>query len=461
MRTLDRPMTHYVDSERGTIGREIFCDQEIYDLEQERIFARCWLFIGHESQIPSPGDFFLGRMGEESVIVTRDKQRKIHVLLNSCRHRGNKVCRYDQGNSSIFTCSFHGWAYDSEGKIVALPYHDGGYNDMNKAEWGLWEARVELFHGSIWATWDRSAPSFLEYLGGCDLYLATNFDSLDGAEGAVEILGGIQKWRLPCNWKVPVPDKDRTHAWITHKSVADVGYGLTGGSLASMGGGFARQAPPEDQGSNGNRQRQRRQEYCFSFPEGHTGGTVIPSGDERPPGLGAAGWLDTPIAREYIEHAWNERKKKFGKMAALYDVGPAIFPNMGFFGGIRVMHPQGPMMTELWTYHLVDRNAPQEVKDAIQANLQWFGPAGMTQSDDMENWHNLTLASKGPIAKHIPYNYQMRISEPPIHGPTEFGLPGLMTPLLSDENHRRYYQRWAEMMDAETWADLPQHPSAK
>ncbi len=453
MLATERPMSRYVDLQRGTIGREIFCDQDIYDQEMERIFSRCWLFVGHESQIPKVGDFILGRMGEEQVIVTRDKQNKVQVLLNSCRHRGNIVCRYDQGNQSVFTCTFHGWSYDATGALVALPFHDGGYNEMNKPEWGLLSARVELFHGSIWATWDHKAPSFIDYLGGADMYLATNFDALDGTEGAIEVVGGIQKWRLPANWKVPVPDKDRTHAWITHKSIAEIGHGLTGGPNYSFG---ANAAQP------GAAPRQQRKEYCFAFPEGHTGGLAIPSDDDKGPGLGTVGWVDTPLAREWLEHSWQERKKKMGKMASLYRVGPAIFPNAGFFSGMRIMHPNGPMMMELWTYYFVDRDAPQEIKDAIIANeVLWTGPGGLTQQDDMENWANLTAASKGPIARRLPYNYEMRLSDAPIHGPTEFGLPGLMTPLLSDENHRRYYQRWSELMDAPTWDDLPNHPSAK
>ncbi|MBM3940352.1 MAG: aromatic ring-hydroxylating dioxygenase subunit alpha, partial [SAR202 cluster bacterium] len=64
----------YVDSARGLVSREIYVDEEIYRLEQERVFARVWLFVGHESQIPKPGDYFVGRMGEESVIMTRDRQ---------------------------------------------------------------------------------------------------------------------------------------------------------------------------------------------------------------------------------------------------------------------------------------------------------------------------------------------------------------------------------------------------
>ena len=95
-----------VDTKTGQISREIFVNEQIYAEEQEKIFARAWLFIGHESQIPNPGDYAAARMGEEAVIVTRDKQNRVQVLLNSCRHRGNLVCRYDQGNATIFTCTF-------------------------------------------------------------------------------------------------------------------------------------------------------------------------------------------------------------------------------------------------------------------------------------------------------------------------------------------------------------------
>src|SRR2546425_8511376 len=85
-----------VDVDRGVVSREIFVSDEIYRQEQERVFARAWLFLGHESQIPRPGDFFASSMGEESVIVCRDAGGRVHAFLNSCRHRGMKVCRYDE-----------------------------------------------------------------------------------------------------------------------------------------------------------------------------------------------------------------------------------------------------------------------------------------------------------------------------------------------------------------------------
>ena len=451
MVAIDRGGLRLVDHEGGTVSREIFCNQDIYDQEMAQVFQRSWLFVGHESQIPKPGDFILSRMGEEAVIVTRDRQQQIHVLLNSCRHRGNLVCRYDQGNATIFTCTFHGWAYDSAGKLVALPFHDGGYNEMPKSEWGLLPARVEVFHGSIWATWDHRAPSFTEYLGGADIYLASQLLGTDGSENGAEVLGGIVKWRLGCNWKVPTPDVDRTHGWITHKSLVDAfGVGPTGFPVRRGPDGRQMQAPA---GPVRN--------YCVSFPEGHTMSVTIPAEDDQNWGDNAL-WKDVPIVADYLREKYEIRKRRMGKMASL-SVGPAIFPNEGWLGRvIRIMHPQGPLATEIWTYFFVDKDAPREVKDAYAAYYEnWYGPGGMTQQDDMENWYNLTISSKGPVARSLPLNYQMTMGTPPVHGPSEFGLPGLFTPIYSDENHRRFYRRWQEFMDARDWDELRVREPAK
>src|SRR5258706_15791533 len=92
------PFRSYVDVASGTVDRAIFSDEAIYQQELERIFARAWNFMCHESQIPKPGDFFVSYIGEESVIATRDKSGTLQVFLKTCRHRGNAVCRARSGN---------------------------------------------------------------------------------------------------------------------------------------------------------------------------------------------------------------------------------------------------------------------------------------------------------------------------------------------------------------------------
>jgi nitrite reductase/ring-hydroxylating ferredoxin subunit len=215
-----------VDLGKGRISREIFVNEAIYQEEQERLFARAWLFVGHDSQIPNPGDFFVSGMGEESVILCRDRAGEIHVFLNSCRHRGMKVCRYDEGNTPVFTCPYHGWSYGTDGRLVGVPYFREAYHStLDRSQWGLVEvAQLCNYKGAIWATWDPAAPSFTEYLGDFTHYLDQTLDGWDGSDGGAEILGGIQKWRVPCNWKFPAENfsGDSYHN-ISHRSVDLVG----------------------------------------------------------------------------------------------------------------------------------------------------------------------------------------------------------------------------------------------
>src|SRR5437763_1753370 len=97
-----------VDWEHGQISPRIFCEQEIYDQEMERLFGRTWLFLAHDTMIPKPGDFFNTFMGADPVIVVRQKDGSVKAFLNACRHRGMKVCRADQGTTKAFTCTYHG-----------------------------------------------------------------------------------------------------------------------------------------------------------------------------------------------------------------------------------------------------------------------------------------------------------------------------------------------------------------
>src|SRR6202453_2323473 len=171
--TTTLPIDQMIDTDRGTISRDIFVSPQFYRDELEKLFARAWLFVGHESQIPNPGDFFVSRMGEESVILCRDHAGAVHVFLNSCRHRGMKVCRYEQGNTSLFVCPYHSWSYTTDGRLQGVPLYRSLYDGVLDREANSLVSVAKLcnYKGSIWASWDKDAPDFITYLVDAKVHL--------------------------------------------------------------------------------------------------------------------------------------------------------------------------------------------------------------------------------------------------------------------------------------------------
>lgn len=142
------------------MSRRIFHDRDIYEDELRKIFARCWIYVGHETQLAKAGDFLTTYIGEDPVIVARQKDQSIKVFVNSCPHRGNRVCFADAGNTRRFVCNYHGWGFDTAGNLMGMHeeycYDEG---DIDKSKWGLKQvAGVGSYKGLIFATFDPSAP---------------------------------------------------------------------------------------------------------------------------------------------------------------------------------------------------------------------------------------------------------------------------------------------------------------
>jgi 3-phenylpropionate/trans-cinnamate dioxygenase subunit alpha len=422
---MNRDMHALVDAEHGLISRRIFIEPEIYQEELRNIFARCWLFLCHDSQIPWPGDFFTTWMGEDPVLVVRDNSGRVHAFLNVCRHRGNRLCRADSGNAASFTCAYHGWTYRNDGRLTGVPYLKEAYhNELNRDRWGLVPvAQLDNYKGLWFATFDRAALPLAEYLGEMRWYLDAFFDR---CEGGIELIGGIHKWVMPCNWKFPAENfaGDGYHVHWSHLSAVQTG----------SGGDF--RTKPDNEGR------------AMSPGNGHS---VMFTG----PGMVA----DMPDADvlAYEGRIRPEIERRLGPRIRLGNpVAATVFPNLSVLRPtsrtIRVWHPRGPDKTECWAFVYVDKAAPPEVKRAVRlAGARVFGPGGTFEQDDMDNWQGCTQTGRGVVARRYPLSYQMGL------GREKFDAErGAVTSdyRYSESNHRGFYRRWAELMSADSWADL-------
>ncbi len=139
------------------LDAEFYRSSSIYERDLERIFMRAWLYAGHTSQIPRPGDYFLFEIARESVIVVRGGDGAINALVNVCRHRGSRVCLEPTGTASTFVCRYHGWTYGLEGELRSKRYMS---EDFDRSAHGLKRIRLEVLQGLIFVNFDLEAPEF-------------------------------------------------------------------------------------------------------------------------------------------------------------------------------------------------------------------------------------------------------------------------------------------------------------
>jgi Rieske 2Fe-2S family protein len=142
---------------RHALAREFYLDRDIYERDIERIFLRSWLYAGHLSEIPKPGDWFLFEFASESVIIVHGDENNFRALINVCRHRGSRIRTKKSGCSRRLTCPYHGWTYDLDGHLLVAA-HMG--DDFDRSKISLRNIRCEIFEGMIFINFDDDAAPF-------------------------------------------------------------------------------------------------------------------------------------------------------------------------------------------------------------------------------------------------------------------------------------------------------------
>jgi phenylpropionate dioxygenase-like ring-hydroxylating dioxygenase large terminal subunit len=426
-----------VDREKATVDRSIFSDEEIYQLELERIFARGWNFMCHESQIPKPGDFFMNYIGDDSVIATRDKTGKLQVLLNTCRHRGNAVCRAEQGHTKSFLCTYHGWTYGLDGRLIGVPgYKDFYHGELDKDQWGLITAPlVESYKGFVFACMDPDAPDLEDFLGpvgriGLDLI---------AERGRIVPIDGVKKYIIGCNWKLSVDNVfDYYHAPLTHAASMQVRRPR----LDKQGEPIV----PRPPGASDQRVMLGAYGHAISGPRITEAARAI--SDQLPD--------DT--REPQLDFAWREKPEAQAAMGpAGIDVNghPNIFPNLRVTESAQLCLrlPRGPTSTEIWWFSFVDGDLPPERRHAyVEHDNYLHGPSGMFEQEDGENWDQSTRGARSLLSKRYPLNFAMNRNGGEVKIDNA-GVPYIDTN-VNEHAQLWLYLSWADWMNAPDWASL-------
>ncbi len=196
----------------------LYTDERVFEDEMDRIYRKGWVFVCHDSEVPNAGDFVRRNIGREPVFAIRSRDGEISVIVNRCAHRGNIICQEDKGTARALVCQYHGWAYDTKGALVDVPYPGGFKGDFSCH--GLQRlAKVDAYQGFVFATFNEDAPPLLEHLGRATELIDRAVEM--SPVGRIRLSGGWVKHQFNCNWKMlPENDTDGYHVNFVHPSFA-------------------------------------------------------------------------------------------------------------------------------------------------------------------------------------------------------------------------------------------------
>jgi phenylpropionate dioxygenase-like ring-hydroxylating dioxygenase large terminal subunit len=446
-----------IDFDTREVKMRTLSDPELYELEMQRIFAKTWVFLGHETEIPNPGDFIARDLGSDGVLVTRDSQGEIHVCLNVCPHRGMKISTLEIGNTLAHVCIYHGWAFRPNGDFLASPVDKECMHGkiLTKSELGLKKARVALYGGLIFATWNIEGPSFEEFLGDAKWY----FDTLwcRTAKG-MEVLGPPQRFIIRANWKTACEQSasDGFHTLTLHRWLGEVGPYAKKPDAEGKGGDLT----PEMYGSevwtdHGHTMRCIDLDRKIRRITGKDPSELSPEAKLAllpPPGV-TKEMVPELLERFDADHlklmSW--RPPQVGNFFpnGLFEFIYLPQPD-GTVAGAMAVHayvPKGPDKLEFMNWIFAEKDTPPELKARmLRQSVQLLGTSGMVEQDDSDTWPHQTIAAKGAVSRDITMKYQALFE-----GGRPEGWPGpghVGEGFTKDDTQWQWWIYWHELMTA-------------
>jgi phenylpropionate dioxygenase-like ring-hydroxylating dioxygenase large terminal subunit len=206
------------------VHRDVYIDQEIFELEMEHLFGNTWVYVGHASQIPNAGDYYTTTVGDQPLLMVRHTDGKVHVLYNRCPHKGTRITAEVCGNTGrFFRCPYHAWSFKTDGSLLAIPLkkgYEGTGLEQTEAAKGLAPVKnVHVYRDFVFVKLNDAGPGFEEFFGES---LSSIDNMVDRSpEGRLEVAGPPLRYMHKCNWKMLVENQtDTCHPMVAHESSA-------------------------------------------------------------------------------------------------------------------------------------------------------------------------------------------------------------------------------------------------
>ncbi|NLZ09786.1 MAG: Rieske 2Fe-2S domain-containing protein [Alcaligenaceae bacterium] len=416
------------------VHKDLFISEEIFQLEMEHLFANTWVYVGHASQVPKPGDYYSTTVGTEPVIMVRDADNSIKVLYNRCPHKGVMLVHDTYGNAGrFFRCSYHAWSFKLNGNLLALPLkrgYDQEFFKTTEASQGMAAVEnVRNYRDFIFCRLNPEGQSFEDFFGES---LSTLDNMVDRSpEGKLEVAGGVLRYMHNCNWKMLVDNQsDTCHPMVAHESSAGTAVKVWEEAPEGTPKPMAVEqfapfmSPYEFYEGMGIR--------VWENGHGHTGVSNSIH----------AAYSEVPGYFEAMTAAYGEERAK----AILDDVrhNTTYFPNIMVKGPIqtlRIFKPisAGKTLVESWTFRLV--GAPDKLLERTLMYTRLINaPTSVVGNDDLEMYER---AQQGLVSSGLDWVNVARLYEP-----GEENRKNEVTNGTNEWQMRNQYRAWANYMTA-------------